>query len=57
MVVTEDDPEACTLTWTGSFEPSGVPAEKAEGLARKIYAGGIAGFATALGVESSPPEA
>ena len=38
------------ITWSGRFEPDGVPAEKAERLAHNIYAGGIAGFKKALGV-------
>jgi hypothetical protein len=48
MVVTEDGPEACTLTWTGTFEAAGIPVEKAERLAGRIYQGGIAGYRNAL---------
>lgn len=50
MVVTDDGDEACTLTWTGRFEPAGVPPEKAERLASGIYRGGIAGYMEALGL-------
>ncbi len=39
------------VEWSGSFEPDGAPAEKAEKLARGIYAGGINGFKKALGVD------
>lgn len=39
------------IEWSGSFEPDGVPAEKAEKLARGIYAGGINGFKKALGAD------
>ncbi|MEM7337112.1 MAG: SRPBCC family protein [Actinomycetota bacterium] len=41
------------ISWSGSFEPDGVPAEKAERLAQGIYAGGIEGFKKALGVSDS----
>ncbi|MCP5026651.1 MAG: SRPBCC family protein [Actinomycetia bacterium] len=39
------------VAWSGSFEPDGVPAEKAEKMARGIYAGGINGFKKALGAD------
>lgn len=39
------------VEWSGSFEPDGVPAEKAEKLARGIYGAGIDGFKKALGVD------
>ncbi|MFT7602058.1 MAG: hypothetical protein ACI8TP_005024 [Acidimicrobiales bacterium] len=52
MVVTENDSDSCTLDWTGTFEPAGVPAEKAERLASGIYRGGIAGYQKALGLEA-----
>lgn len=48
MVVAPEG-EGCSLTWTGTFEADGVPAEKAEGLAGGIYDGGIAGYRSALG--------
>ncbi|MFV0257420.1 MAG: SRPBCC family protein [Acidimicrobiales bacterium] len=48
MAITEDGKDACTLTWTGSFQPDGIPADKAERLAGGIYEGGIAGFRAAL---------
>lgn len=50
MVVTEDATDACTLTWTGTFEPRGVPADKAERFASGIYRGGIAGYQRVLGL-------
>lgn len=37
------------LTWTGTFHPAGVPAEKAEAVAGSVYEGGIAGYKSALG--------
>ena len=49
MVVTAEADDACSLTWTGTFEPNGVPAEKADRIASSIYRGGIAGYAKALG--------
>lgn len=49
MVVSANGESGSTLSWTGSFEPHGVPAEKAEKLAGNIYSGGIAGYAKALG--------
>jgi hypothetical protein len=49
MQVDADGDDASTLTWTGTFEPKGVPVEKAEKLAGNIYDGGIAGFHKALG--------
>lgn len=48
MVVTEDGPEASTLTWTGTFLADGIPVEKAERLASRIYQGGITGYRNAL---------
>ena len=48
MVVASEG-EGSSLTWTGSFEADGVPAEKAEGIAGSIYDGGIAGYRNALG--------
>ena len=50
MVVTADGDESCSLTWTGSFEASGVPAEKADRIASGVYRGGIAGYSKALGI-------
>jgi hypothetical protein len=50
MVVTADGKDACTLTWTGSFEAAGVPTEKAERIASGIYRGGFAGYTKALGL-------
>ena len=48
MVVSAEG-DGSSLAWTGTFEPDGVPAEKAEGLAGGIYDAGIAGFRKALG--------
>ena len=50
MVVTADGDDSCSLTWTGSFEADGVPAEKADRIASGVYRGGIAGYAKALGL-------
>ena len=50
MSVIADGDDACRLAWTGTFEPNGVPVEKAEKIARSIYRGGIAGYAKALGL-------
>lgn len=50
MVVAADDDDSCSLTWTGSFEPDGVPTEKADRIASGVYRGGIAGFSKALGL-------
>lgn len=49
MVVSPDGESGSMLSWTGTFEPDGVPAEDAEKLAGNIYSGGIAGYAKALG--------
>ena len=48
MVVSEDGPEASTLTWTGTFLADGTPVDKAERFASRIYQGGIAGYRKAL---------
>jgi len=50
MVVTEEGDEACLLTWTGTFEPNGIPSEKADRIAGGIYRGGIKGYGKALGL-------
>lgn len=50
MVVTEAGSEASVLTWTGTFDAAGIPTEKAESLASRIYQGGIAGYTKALGL-------
>jgi hypothetical protein len=50
MVVCADGEGACTLTWTGRFEPAGVPAEKAARIASGVYRGGLAGYGRALGL-------
>jgi len=50
MVVVADGEDACTLTWTGTFEAAGVPREKAERIASGVYRGGIAGYGRALGL-------
>jgi len=49
MVVSPEGESGSALSWTGTFEPDGVPAEDAEKLADSIYSGGIAGFTKALG--------
>lgn len=50
MDISADGDDACSMAWTGTFEPAGVPAEKAERLANGIYTGGMAGYRTALGL-------
>lgn len=45
----EAEGEGSKLTWTGTFHPAGVPAEKAETVAARVYEGGIAGYKAALG--------
>ena len=50
MVVAADSDDSCSLTWTGSFEADGVPAEKADRIASGVYRGGIAGYSKALGL-------
>ena len=50
MVVVADSDDSCSLTWTGSFEADGVPAEKADRIASGVYRGGIAGYSKALGL-------
>ncbi len=50
MVVNADGENACTLTWTGTFEAAGIPAEKAERIASGVYRAGITGCAKALGL-------
>jgi carbon monoxide dehydrogenase subunit G len=42
--------EGTAIEWSSTFEPVGVPAEKAERLATRIYEAGIAGIKKALGV-------
>ena len=49
MVVSDGDDSGSKLTWTGTFLPDGVPVDKAEHLAGRIYSGGIEGFRSALG--------
>jgi len=50
MIVTADSNDSCSLAWTGSFDASGVPAEKADRIASGIYRGGIVGYSKALGL-------
>ena len=50
MDISADGDTACSMAWTGTFEPAGVPAEKAERLATGIYTGGMAGYRKALGL-------
>jgi len=51
LITLTEQGEGTAIDWTGTFEPDGVPGEKAEKLARGIYTGGIAGFKGALGLE------
>jgi len=39
--ITRDGADACTVEWTGTFEPRGVPAAQAEVIVTGIYTGGI----------------
>ena len=48
MVITRESDDACVLTWTGTFEPNGIPEEKAERIASGIYRGGLDGYRKAL---------
>ena len=41
----------CTVHWTGTFEPRGVPEDQAVNMATGIYAGAIKGARIALGVD------
>jgi hypothetical protein len=50
MVITREGDDACQLTWTGTFEPNGVPDEKADRIASGIYRSGMAGYRKALDV-------
>jgi len=43
--------EGTAIDWASTFVPDGVPAEKAERLATRIYEAGIAGIKKALGVD------
>ena len=46
--ITRDGADACTVEWTGTFEPRGVPEAQAEAIVRGIYTGGIKGARQAL---------
>ncbi len=47
--VTANGDNACTVDWVGTFEPRGVPEDKASEVVRGIYTGGIAGARKATG--------
>ncbi len=40
---------ACTIDWSGCFEPAGVPEEQARGMIEGVYRSGITGIRKALG--------
>jgi hypothetical protein len=48
--ITDDGDGACTVDWTGTFEPKGAPEEQAITIVKGIYTGGIQGARQALGV-------
>jgi hypothetical protein len=39
--ITSEGPGACSVEWTGTFEPRGVPEEQAQAIINGIYTGGI----------------
>ena len=47
--ITEKGPNKCNVTWTGKFEPRGVPEADASKIVEGIYRGGIAGARKAVG--------
>ena len=46
--ITRDGANGCTVEWTGTFEPRGVPEAQAIEIVTGIYAGGIKGASQAL---------
>ena len=48
VIITADGGDACTVNWTGSFEPKGADEEAASNLVRGIYTGAIEGARRAL---------
>ncbi len=49
--ISDDGDDTCTVDWTGTFEPRGVPEEQAIQIATGIYAGAIKGAKIALDLE------
>ena len=47
--ITPDGDNACTVDWSGTFEPKGADEETASTLVRGIYTGGIRGARKVLG--------
>ena len=47
--VTDKGNGKCNVTWTGNFQPKGVPEADASKVVEGIYRGGIAGVRKALG--------
>lgn len=47
--VLEDGPNACTVEWTGVFQPKGAPEEAVRPIIEGIYTGGIAVTRRAVG--------
>ena len=39
--ITSEGPGACSVEWTGTFEPRGVPEAQAQAIVNGIYTGGI----------------
>lgn len=48
--VREDGTDACTVDWSGSFDPKGISDEQAVAMVEGIYKGGIKGVKKTLGV-------
>ncbi len=46
--VTDKGDGSCNVTWSGEFEPRGVPEEQAKAIVEGIYKGGIAGARKAV---------
>jgi hypothetical protein len=49
--IEDNGDDTCTVDWTGTFEPSGVPEADAINMATGIYAGAIKQARIALGVD------
>jgi carbon monoxide dehydrogenase subunit G len=49
VVVTALGASRARVDWSSTFEPTGVPAEQAQGIIRGVYEGGIKGLKRTLG--------
>ena len=49
VLITAEGETACTVNWSGTFEPKGADEAAASKVVRGIYTGGIAGARKALG--------